>query len=155
MMNLSYWTLFSLVPPLLLIEAFFSGSEIALLSVDKLALQKRAKQGDHGAALALSLANHPERVLSTTLVMTSASVITITALIALFMIERVAHGNFLAVAITSPLVVIFGELLQKQFFSAILSRSALGSPTRYLGLTGFSIRSLACCRSIRRALRAP
>ena len=42
-MNLSLIDLFFIIPPLLLIEGFFAGSEIALLSVDE--------QGAKGAVL--------------------------------------------------------------------------------------------------------
>jgi len=116
-MNLSTTTLVALLPPLLLLEGFFSGSEIALLSADKLSLTKKIKQGDHGAKLALQLANHPERVLSTTLLITSLCVITISALSAFyFMGSQKTHSELLAVLVTSPLVVVLGELLPKTIY---------------------------------------
>lgn len=105
------------VPPLLLLEAFFSGSEIALLSADKLVLHKRAKAGSRGAKLALDLARHPERVLSTTLLMTSFCVVSNAGLIALtFLSSGSEHAELWATLITSPMIVIFGELLPKTLF---------------------------------------
>jgi CBS domain containing-hemolysin-like protein len=77
---ISLSTLLFLLVPLLLLEGFYSGSEIALLSADKLALKRQARHGLPGAKLALDLASHPDRVLSTTLLMTSLCVITISAL---------------------------------------------------------------------------
>ncbi|OFZ55740.1 MAG: hypothetical protein A2428_14605 [Bdellovibrionales bacterium RIFOXYC1_FULL_54_43] len=115
-MNLSIWVLITMVPPLLLLEGFFSGSEIALLSADKLLLKKQAKRGLSGAKLALDLAMHPERILSTTLLMTSLCVITISALIALYFLEHTSHGELYAVLITSPLVVLLGELIPKTIY---------------------------------------
>ena len=113
---LSSWILFAVVPPLLLIEGFFSGSEIALLAADKLTLKKNARHGSKGAKLALELATHPERVLSTTLVMTSFCVVGITAVISLFCLERYRYANLIAVAITSPMVLFLGELLPKTLY---------------------------------------
>src|SRR4051812_1921471 len=104
-MSLSLATVFSIVPPLLLIEGFFSGSEIALLSADKLEL-RQSKQKFPPTKLAIELSNHPERVLSTTLLMTSVCVIGISAVIALYFVGRqLPHSDLLAVFFTSPLVV--------------------------------------------------
>lgn len=115
-MNLSIHVLFSLIPPLLLIEGLFSGAEIALLSADKLTIKKNAKQS-RGGKLALELVNHPERVLSTTLFMTSICVITASALISLFFIEnKYPNAAILAVLVTSPLVVLLGELIPKTIY---------------------------------------
>jgi len=117
MMLFSLWQLALILLPLLLIEGFFSGSEIALLSADKLTLNHLAKKGDPRAALALKLARHPETVFATTLLMTSLCVISSSALTAFYLIQHsVAHANLLAVAITSPLVVLLGELIPKSIY---------------------------------------
>ena len=117
MTSLTLELLILIIPPLLLIEAFFSGSEIALLSADKLALRKRAKQGHQGAQRALELASQPEKVLSTTLLMTSFSVIIQSALVALYFNSRGYElAEVYSVLVTSPLIVIFGELLPKTLF---------------------------------------
>jgi putative hemolysin len=124
-MNISIWVLISAVPPLLLIEGFFSGSEIALLAADKLNLRAQAQRGSVRAKLALNLAEHPERILSTTLLMTSLCVIGISTLIAIFLISRsVAHGDLVTVAITSPLVVLLGELIPKTIYQRYADRIA-------------------------------
>src|SRR6476660_2897344 len=101
--------LLTLVPPLLLIEGFFSGSEIALMSSDKLVLRKNARQGSKTAKPALELSNHPERILSATLLMTALCVISTSALISLYFMEHESrHSELLSVLVTSPLVVILG-----------------------------------------------
>lgn len=114
--ELSLWTLFLVIPPLLIIEGFFAGSEIALLSADRLILKKRSKQGSKSAKLALELANHPERIFSTTLLMTAGSVVCISVLISLYFLQKSPHGEIYTVLLTSPLVVIFGELIPKTIF---------------------------------------
>lgn len=122
---LSWDTLAIVIIPLLFIEGFFSGSEIAILSADKLALRKRAKLGHRGSQLALDLASHPERVLSTTLLLTSLCIVTSSALISLSFLSRgFAHSDLLAVLVTSPLIVVFGELIPKTFFQRNSTRLA-------------------------------
>jgi CBS domain containing-hemolysin-like protein len=99
---------------LLVVEGFFSGSELALLSADRLYLKKRGKQGDAGALLALKLLKSPERILSTTLIMTSSCVMAISVLLTLeFRAIDPEHGEWKAVAIGSLLVIVFGELIPK------------------------------------------
>ncbi|HEX8034586.1 MAG TPA: CNNM domain-containing protein, partial [Ktedonobacterales bacterium] len=50
---------------LILANGFFSGSEIAVVSARRSRLQQRANSGDHGAAQAIDLAEHPDRFLAT------------------------------------------------------------------------------------------
>ncbi len=115
-MNLSLELLSMLIPPLLLLEGLFSGAEIALLSADKLVL-KRLARFSRGGKLALDLANHPERVLSTTLFVTSLCVISASSLISLFFIgNHHPHSALAAILLTSPLVVILGELIPKTIY---------------------------------------
>ena len=125
MISLSIWHLITLIPPLLLIEGFFSGSEIALLSADKLTLKQDAKNGKKSAALALELANHPERVFSTTLLFTSLCIVSISALIELYLLSiQSPFPNLFAILITSPLIVILGELVPKTLFQRHATRLA-------------------------------
>lgn len=125
MISLSTTDMVITIPMLLLIEGFFSGSEIALLSADKLSLRRDAKTGQKRSILALELANHPERVFSTTLLITSICVISTSALIAFYFIERSGHlAEIISVLVTSPLVVILGELLPKTFFQRHADRLA-------------------------------
>ncbi len=99
---------------LLLIEGFFSGSELALLSADRLYLKKLGKKGDLGALLALKLLKSPDRILSTTLIMTSSCVMAISVLLTLeFRAIDPRHGEWKAVALGSFLVILFGELIPK------------------------------------------
>ncbi len=123
--QLSLGHLAAFVPPLLLLEGFYSGAEIALLSADKLQLKKQARQNSFGAQLALDLANHPERVLSTTLLMTSLCVVGISSLVALYFIGLGGnHSELLSVLATSPLVVVFGELIPKTLYQRHSTRVA-------------------------------
>ncbi|MBL7714778.1 MAG: HlyC/CorC family transporter [Bdellovibrionales bacterium] len=107
----------TMIPILLLIEGFFSGAEIAILSADRIKLKAAARKGSGRSNLALELSARPERVLSATLLMTSVCIILISSLIALYFIEKsTPHAELWAVVITSPLIVIFGELIPKTLF---------------------------------------
>lgn len=107
-----YW-----IPILILIEAFFSGSEIALMSADRIKLQSRSNQGDMGARKALQLLQTPEKIFAATLLMTCASVTSISILVTLITIDWYgSHSDFISIAIASPLIVFFGEIFPKTIF---------------------------------------
>ena len=110
-------TLFTVVPILLAIEGVFSGSEIALLSADRVRLRALAEKGSRRDRAVLKLVEHPERVLSATLLMTSLCVIASSSLIALYVFSNgYRHAELVSILLTSPLIVLFGELLPKTFF---------------------------------------
>jgi len=102
---------------ILLIEGFFAGSELALLSADRLQLKKKSKNNDLGAQLAIKMLKNPERILSTTLFVTSTCVMAISVILTLEL-KRIygTHGEFEAVLIGSSMVIIFGELIPKYFY---------------------------------------
>jgi CBS domain containing-hemolysin-like protein len=124
--TLESWHLLLFVPILLLCEAFFSGSEIALLSADRVALKEREKNGSKRASLAVNLTSHPERVFSTTLLVTSLCITCISGMISLFFMDRIGgkHADWLAILTASPIVVIFGELIPKTIFQRYADRLA-------------------------------
>ncbi len=107
----------SILVPMVMIEALFSGSELALLSADRLALQKQAKKGHSGAKLALELTSRPERIFSTTLLMTCACAVAITILIEhYFSALDTPFAEIKSVLVASPIIVLFGELIPKTLF---------------------------------------
>jgi len=101
----------------LLSEAFFSGSEIAVVSADRMKLRHEAAGGSRGARLALTMLERPEWLLSTTLVGTNISVVLNTTMATALVIhlfgERYA---WLAIVIMAPLIWIFGEIVAKGVF---------------------------------------
>lgn len=102
---------------LLLLQGFFSGSEIALVHADRLKLQHRANKGHRGAALILRLFRKPEVLLGTTLVGTNISVVVSTTLGTILMIRFFgAYGDFYAFLIYTPLFLIFGEVVPKSVY---------------------------------------
>jgi len=102
---------------LLLLQGFFSGSEIALVHADRLKLQHLANKGHRGAALILKLFHKPEVLLGTTLVGTNVSVVVLTTLSTILMIRFFGeYGGLYAFLIFTPLFLIFGEVVPKSVY---------------------------------------
>jgi len=110
-------TILPLMLALLLAQGFFSGSEIALVSCDKLKLRSRAERGDKRAGLVLKLFKNPETILATTLIGTNISTMSLTVLGTATMIELAGTGGELyAVLLLTPLMLIFGEIVPKSVY---------------------------------------
>jgi len=101
----------------LLLEGFFSGSEIGVVSADRVRLRHDAAKGSRGARLALAMLKKPEWLLSTTLVGTNISVVTNTTLATALMIELFGEdGGWFVVVLMAPLIWVFGEIVPKSVF---------------------------------------
>ena len=103
---------------LLLLKGFFSGSEIALVSADKIKLSHKAKQGDRGAQLILELFRQPEKLLTTTLVGTNIATVSLATIGALLMIHLFGseYGDMYAFLVFTPIFLILGEIVPKSIF---------------------------------------
>ncbi|MBI4796583.1 MAG: HlyC/CorC family transporter [Deltaproteobacteria bacterium] len=106
--------LFLIFIPFLLLEAFFSASEIALISANRRRLQEREEQGHRGAALALRLLNTPERLVASTLLGSNLAEISNTILVTAFLIEAMGQaGELVAGLLLPPLILILAEITPK------------------------------------------
>jgi CBS domain containing-hemolysin-like protein len=102
---------------LVLLQGFFSGSEMALVHADRLKLNHAAQQGKSGARLVLERFRKPEMLLGTTLVGTNISVVTSTTLASLLMIDLFGqNGDLLAFLVFMPLFLVFGEVVPKSVY---------------------------------------
>ncbi len=125
-----------------LCEGFFSGSEIALISVDKIKLRHMAEEGSQGAKQAQDMLHHPERFLGTTLVGTNISVVLGSVLMTRVLTEIpwFAERNIelYVVLILTPIGLVFGEIVPKSIFqqyaNAIVPAIA---PVLHVALKGF------------------
>lgn len=98
-------------------EAFFSGSEIGVVSADQIKLRHDAAKGSRGAQLALKMLKKPEWLLSTTLVGTNIAVVANTTITTALMIELFGpQSSWLAVVLVAPLIWVFGEIVPKSIF---------------------------------------
>ena len=100
----------------LLLEAFFSGSETAIVSCNDARLHAEAMNGDRRAGLAEQLLKKSETLLGTTLVGTNLAVATGTTLAALAvrLCDVPAQWESLVTtAVMTPLILLFGEIIPK------------------------------------------
>ena len=102
---------------LLLVEALFSGAEIAIVSADRARLRAKAEEGNRGASLALALLEKPEWLMGTILTCHNASFVTNVSLATIAAINFVGptYGEALSVALVIPLLVVFGEVVPKGY----------------------------------------
>ena len=108
---------FGLMIACLVAEGFFSGSEMGVVSADRMKLRHDAAKGSLGAKLALGMLNKPEWLLSTTLVGTNISVVANTTMATALMLQLFGeYGSWLAVALVAPLIWVFGEIVPKSVF---------------------------------------
>jgi CBS domain containing-hemolysin-like protein len=108
---------FGLMIACLVAEGFFSGSEMGVVSADRMKLRHDAAKGSLGAKLALDMLNKPEWLLSTTLVGTNISVVANTTMATALMLQLFGeYGSWLAVALVAPLIWVFGEIVPKSVF---------------------------------------
>jgi CBS domain containing-hemolysin-like protein len=107
----------------LVLEAFFSGSELALFSVNKTKLKFRAKEGDERAKKVYeALEKHFDEYVATTLIGTTISIVSITAFFVSFLHDLSIYVPFLkskeelfAESIIF-ITLLFGEIIPKSVF---------------------------------------
>jgi CBS domain containing-hemolysin-like protein len=119
------WLASTIVGVCLITEGFFSGSEIAVVSANRLNLQTRADKGSAGAKLALNLLEKPETLLGTCLIGTNLSTVTAsTAAAAALVGVWPDFGEAAAVALLFPCILLFGELIPKSVYQHYADRMA-------------------------------
>lgn len=118
-LELSLWTTLCLV-----LEAFFSGSELAIVSADKLKLTHRAAGGHAGAKVALALSRRPEWFFSATLLGQNLFIVANSVLITFFIFNRFGEHYEIWGLLLTPLVLIFGEAVPKTIFQQRADRLA-------------------------------
>lgn len=120
----------------LVCEGFFSGSEIAVVSADRLNLRTEAEKGGRGAALALRLLERPTWLLGTCLIGTNLATITGATVSAVLVARHLGLPEAAAVVFFWPLTLTFGELVPKAVYQHHADRLApvVVFPLRVLSL---------------------
>jgi len=99
---------------LLMLEAFFSGSEMAFISASRPKLFRKAKEKNAEAIRAKNMLNRPETLFSTTIVGTTLAITTATTVTTLFTIEHFGYNLvWVNLIFLTPLILIFGEFVPK------------------------------------------
>ncbi len=101
----------------ILLQAFFSGCEMVLLSSNKIKLRKKSSKDSSGARLAIDMINNPRWFLATTSTGTNMAVI-ISSVTAAVWFEGIFHtyGELITVLIMSPILLMFGEIIPRSIF---------------------------------------
>ncbi len=101
----------------IVMSAFFSGTEVAMLSANRLKLRQQAGEGDAAAKRILDLVQDPRRLLAGILVGNNIFNVLSSAVLTSYCIRKFGEDSALAITVATfvatTLLVIFGEYLPK------------------------------------------
>ena len=107
---------------LVVISAFFSGSEIAFVTGNKLKIEIKARKNGLAARSALYFTNNPQNFFSIILIGNSIVSISFASLSALFLARIFGFNEITILIISTFVLLIFGELFPKYLSSEIPDR---------------------------------
>jgi Mg2+/Co2+ transporter CorB len=115
-LDTAFWLTAGAIVLLLLMSAFFSGSETALTAASRGKLRAQADKGNRGAEVALTVKEDGERLIGAILLGNNVANI-LSAALATALFSRVLGANGVAVAtlVMTALVLIFAEVLPKTY----------------------------------------
>lgn len=107
--------IFSIAFVCLLCEAFFSSSEIAIVSADRAHIRRLAQAGNRGAKQVENFLQAPHKLLATTLLGTQLSLVLSTVVITLWLYDHFppARAELYLILGLTPIIVTFGEIIPK------------------------------------------
>jgi Mg2+/Co2+ transporter CorB len=123
--------LFTTLAGLLILAAFFAGSETALMSVNRYRLRHRASEGSRGARLAEALLARPDRLIG--LILLLSTLVNVATPILVGFIALKLGGEFLvafSAALLAFVLLIFCEVAPKTF--GALHPESLALPAAYI-----------------------
>tara|TARA_B100001063_G_C16764266_1_gene557730 strand:+ start:455 stop:1711 length:1257 start_codon:yes stop_codon:yes gene_type:complete len=125
MTTLSIDSLFLVLILLLVLSAFFSGSETALMSVNRYKLKHRVKKKDDAALKVNYLLNNPDKTLGLILLLNNFVNILASAITTLIAIELYGDkGIAIAAGFLTFIILVFSEVTPKTFASHYSDRIA-------------------------------
>ncbi|RLG57305.1 MAG: hemolysin, partial [Candidatus Hydrothermarchaeota archaeon] len=111
---------------LLFFSAFFSGSETALLSLNKIRIKKLAREGNKNAIIVEELINNPETLLATILVGNNIVNIAAASIATAIAIEFFgSKGIGIATGVLTFVILVFGEITPKSISAENAERISL------------------------------
>jgi Mg2+/Co2+ transporter CorB len=128
-------SLFSLLGLLLALSAFFSGTETALMSVNRYRLRHRARQGQRAARLAESLLQRPDRLIGLILLGNNFVNIFASSLVTVIALRLGGEGAIaIGAGILTLVILIFSEVAPKTLAALHPERIALPAALIYYPL---------------------
>jgi putative hemolysin len=110
---------------LVVISAFFAGSELAFVVASKLKIEIRARKGNIAAKAVYSFVKNPQYFFSTILIANNVVNIAFASLSALILSLAFNLNEFSILIISTLILLIFGELLPKYFARELSDRVIL------------------------------
>ena len=114
---------------LLLLEGFFSGSELALVSADKVEIRAKRATGNRTIRMLARFLEEPERILTTTLIGTNVCTVSSTTVFGLMLARSLGEGaegrtGLLTVLLLWPVMLVFAEMIPKSVYRQYSDRLA-------------------------------
>ena len=98
-------------------EGFFAGSEIGIISYDKIKIKHKETEGSKLAKFLLSMTKKPESTFATSLIGNNIAYTSATILATTLIYEFAkSYTPFVTAAILTPVMVIFGEIIPKMIY---------------------------------------
>lgn len=98
-------------------EGFFAGSEIGIISYDKIKVKHKESKGNKLAGFLLSMTKKPESTFSTSLIGNNIAYTTATILATALLYEYAkSYTPFIVAVILTPIMVVFGEIIPKMIY---------------------------------------
>lgn len=108
-----------LVVVFVLLEGFFSGCEIGMISVNRIRMEQLAGEGVRSARLINKLLQTPEQLFATTSLGTNLCVVSSTAIFTSFLVLHFGKwGDFLSMLLIAPFILFAGEIIPKLIFQS-------------------------------------
>ena len=115
MLDLLLWIFVILI--CLFCEGFFSGTETAMVSVDRARIKALAEQGAKKQVLVESVLSKPEKFFSTTLLGTNIFEVLSSAIATLLIINYLGEQyKYTAIIIMTPFILVLGEIAPKTIY---------------------------------------
>ena len=118
------WIALAVVALLLAMEAFYSGSETGIYSINRLRLQLLADEGKRTALIWRKLLTDPTGLIIVTLIGTNVCVSVVTNLVTglYFQAGNAGMAEFYATITLTPIIFVFGEVIPKNLFTRLADR---------------------------------
>ena len=137
--GLSPGTLASLIALLIVLSAFFSGSETALMSLNRYRLRHLAQAGHRGARLAETLLQRPDRLIGLILLGNNFVNIVASSLVTIIALRLMGEaGLAIAVFLFTLVILIFAEVAPKTIAATQPERVAFPASLILLPLLRFT-----------------
>ena len=151
MQHFSLGVLFCGLGLLLILAAFFAGSETALMSLNRYRLRHRAKAGNRGARLAEGLLAHPDRLIGLILLLSTIVNVVTPTLVGLITFRL--GGDYLVAVGVVALTFVHFDLLRGRAQDLRCAASGASRPSG--GVHLLSVALGCCIRSCGRPICSP